>query len=30
MRTEGMSLELALAHVQEKRPVAKLNEGFMQ
>jgi protein-tyrosine phosphatase len=30
MRTQGMTLELALAHVQEKRPVAKPNEGFMQ
>ena len=30
MRTQGMTLELALAHVQEKRPVANPNEGFMQ
>ena len=30
MRTQGMTLELALAHIQEKRPVAKPNEGFMQ
>ena len=30
MRTQGMTLELALAYVQEKRPVAKPNEGFMQ
>ena len=27
MRTEGMTLELALAHVRE---IAKPNEGFMQ
>jgi len=30
MRTQGMTLELALAYIQEKRPVAKPNEGFMQ
>ena len=30
MRTQGMTLELTLTHVQEKRPLAKPNEGFMQ
>ena len=30
MRTQGMTLDLALSYVQEKRPVAKPNEGFMQ
>jgi len=30
MRTYGMTLNQALAYVQEKRPIAKPNEGFMQ
>lgn len=30
MRTQGMTLDQALAYVQEKRPIAKPNEGFMQ
>ena len=30
IRTYGMSLDQALAYVQERRPIAKPNEGFMQ
>ena len=30
MRTYGMTLDLALAYVQERRPIAQPNEGFMQ
>lgn len=30
MRTYAMTLDQALAYVQEKRPIARPNEGFMQ
>lgn len=30
MRTQSMTLEQALVYVQEKRPIARPNEGFMQ
>jgi atypical dual specificity phosphatase len=30
MRTQGMTLDQAFAYIQEKRAVAKPNEGFMQ
>ena len=30
MRTQGMNLDKALAYVQQKRSVAKPNDGFMQ